>query len=62
MFPPDINNKFDLTSFDEFPDLWVSVYINYEVETPNQEIIDLKCKTLEEFLQYYDKRFKKYPL
>ena len=61
-FPPDINNKFDLTSFDEFPDLWSSVYINYGVEKPNQEIIDLKSKTLEEFLQYYDKRFKKYPL
>lgn len=62
MFPPDINNKFDLTSFDEFPDLWSSVYINYGVEQPDQEIINLKNKSLEEFLQYYDKRFKKYPL
>jgi hypothetical protein len=51
-----------LESFDEFPDLWSSVYINYGVETPDQEIIDLKNKTLEEFSQYYDKRFKKYPL
>lgn len=62
IFTPDINNKFNLTSFDEFPDLWSSVYINYGVEQPDQEIIDLKNKSLEEFLQYYNNRFKKYPL
>jgi hypothetical protein len=62
MLLPVVGNQFDLESFDEFPDLWSSVYINYGVETPDQEIIDLKNKTLEEFLQYYDKRFKKYPL
>lgn len=62
MLLPVVGNQFDLESFDEFPDLWSSVYINYGVEQPDQEIIDLKNKTLEEFLQYYDKRFKKYPL
>jgi hypothetical protein len=62
VFPPDLHNKFDITSFEEFPDLWASVYINYGVESPNKEIIDLKNKSLEDFLKYYDKRFKSYPI
>jgi len=62
VFPPDLHNKFDLTTFEEFPQLWAEVYDNYDADKPDQEILDLGDESLENFLKYYNRRFKSYYL
>lgn len=58
-------NEFDLENFNELPDLWFSVYVNYvnggESGQPiSSEIKELEGASLEEFLRFYDRRFKQY--
>lgn len=58
---PD-NNEWEMESFNEFPELWSSTYINYEPEILDKEMSDLGNKSLQEFLIYWDKKFKSYSL
>ena len=58
-------NEFDLENFNELPDLWFSVYVNYvnqeESGQPiSSEMKELDGASLEEFLKFYDRRFKQY--
>jgi len=52
-----IDNEFDLESFDEFPDLWVSVYLNYTEVDIDKYLVELKNKSLLEFIAYYYLKF-----
>jgi len=57
---PD-ENQWDLESFDDLPSLWSEVYSNYmDGVNLDKEIMGLGNLTLEEFLSYFDKRFKKF--
>jgi hypothetical protein len=58
-------NEFDLESFDELPELWFSVYVNYMNQEESGQPISSEMRELEgasllEFLQFYDRKFKKY--
>ena len=60
-----LSNEFDLENFNELPDLWFSVYVNYvnqeESGQPiSSEMKELERASLEEFLRFYDRRFKQY--
>jgi len=50
-------NEFDLESFDEFPDLWVSAYINYAGPGTDKYLEELKDKSMLEFIAYYYLKF-----
>jgi hypothetical protein len=52
-----LENEFDLESFDEFPDLWVSAYINYAGEGTDKYLEELKDKSMLEFIAYYYLKF-----
>jgi hypothetical protein len=52
-----IENEFDLESFEEFPDLWVSVYLNYTEVSVDKYLEELKDKSLLEFIAYYYLKF-----
>ena len=52
-----IDNEFDLESFEEFPDLWVSVYLNYTEVSLDRYLEELKDKSLLEFIAYYYLKF-----
>jgi hypothetical protein len=52
-----VDNEFDLESFDEFPDLWVSVYLNYTEINIDKYLEELKDKSLLEFIAYYYLKF-----
>jgi hypothetical protein len=52
-----IDNEFDLESFDEFPDLWVSVYLNYTETVVDKHLEELKDKSMLEFIAYYYLKF-----
>jgi hypothetical protein len=52
-----IDNEFDLESFEEFPDLWVSVYLNYTEVSLDMYLEELKDKSLLEFIAYYYLKF-----
>lgn len=52
-----VDNEFDLESFDEFPDLWVSVYLNYTEVEVDEYLVELKDKSLLEFIAYYYLKF-----
>lgn len=56
---PD-ENEFDLESFDEFPDLWVSVYLNYTDIEIDKYLAELKDKSLLEFVAYYYLKFSSF--
>lgn len=50
-----------MNSFDDLPSLWSEVYSNYmEGVNLDNEIMGLGDLTLEDFLAYFDKRFKKF--
>jgi hypothetical protein len=51
------DNEFELESFDEFPDLWVSVYLNYTDIGIDKYLEELKDKSLLEFVAYYYLKF-----
>jgi len=51
------DNEFELESFDEFPDLWVSVYLNYTEIGIDKYLEELKDKSLLEFVAYYYLKF-----
>lgn len=55
LIPSD--NKFGLESFSEFPDLWVSAYINYAGEGTDKYLEELQNKTMLEFIAYYYLKF-----
>ena len=50
-------NEFDLESFAEFPDLWVSAYINYAGVGTDRYLEELKNKSMLEFIAYYHIKF-----
>ena len=50
-------NEFGLDGFNEFPDLWVSSYINYTGEGTNKYLEELKNKSMLEFIAYYYLKF-----
>lgn len=52
-----LENEFDLESFDEFPDLWVSAYINYAGAGTDKYLEELKNKSMLEFIAYYYLKF-----
>jgi hypothetical protein len=52
-----VDNEFDLESFDEFPDLWVSVYLNYTEVDVDRHLEELSNKSLLEFIAYYYLKF-----
>jgi hypothetical protein len=52
-----VDNEFDLESFDEFPDLWVSVYLNYTEVEVDEYLVELKDKSMLEFIAYYYLKF-----
>ena len=54
------DNEFDLGSFDEFPDLWVSVYLNYTEIGIDKYLEELKDKSLLEFVAYYYLKFSSF--
>ena len=54
------DNEFDLESFDEFPDLWVSVYLNYTEIGIDKYLEELKDKSLLEFVAYYYLKFSSF--
>ena len=54
------DNEFDLESFDEFPDLWVSVYLNYTEIGIDKYLEELKDKSLLEFVSYYYLKFSSF--
>ena len=57
---PD-ENQWNLESFDDLPSLWSDVYYEYmDGVNLDKEIIGLGNLTLEEFLSYFNKRFKKF--
>ncbi len=57
---PD-ENQWNLESFDDLPSLWSEVYYEYmDGVNLDKEIIGLGNLTLEEFLSYFNKRFKKF--
>ena len=51
------DNEFELESFDEFPDLWVSVYLNYTEIGIDKYLEELKDKSLLDFVAYYYLKF-----
>lgn len=51
-------NKWELKTMEEFPGLWGEVYRNYGAS--NSELASLGDLSLEEFINYWDKRFKSY--
>jgi hypothetical protein len=62
---PPLPNEFDLESFDELPELWFSVYVNYMNHEESEQSISPEMRELEGasllgFLEFYDKKFKKY--
>lgn len=52
-----LENEFDLESFDEFPDLWVSAYINYAGMGTDRYLEELQNKSMLEFIAYYYLKF-----
>jgi len=52
-----IDNEFDLENFEEFPDLWVSVYLNYTEVSLDKYLEESKDKSLLEFIAYYYLKF-----
>jgi hypothetical protein len=47
-----------MTSFSQLPQFWAEAYKEYDEEDPESEIPTLEGLTLEEFLTYYDDKFK----
>jgi len=56
-------NEFDLEDFSELPDLWYSIYVNYQKDSneplsPEMEM--LEGASLLEFIDFYSSKFKNY--
>jgi hypothetical protein len=51
-------NQWGMTSFSQLPEFWSEAYIEYGEVKAGSEIPDLAGFTLEEFLSYYNEKFK----
>ena len=51
-------NRWGMTSFSQLPQFWVEAYEDYDEPSPGSEIPSLEGLSLEEFLAYYDDKFK----
>lgn len=51
-------NQWGMTSFSQLPEFWSEAYIEYGEVKPGSEIPGLSGLTLEEFLSYYNEKFK----
>lgn len=51
-------NSWGMTSFSQLPQFWVEAYEEYGEPSPGSEIPSLEGLSLEEFLDYYNDKFK----